>query len=57
MHTRLAAIFARRFPLKLLPLPIKIPSVSMSIQWHKSLDRDPGSAWMRDAIRRVVKSM
>lgn len=57
VFTRMAKIFARRFPLKLLPPPIKIPPVSMSIQWHKSLDRDPSSLWMRGAIRQIVKSM
>ena len=57
MHTRMADIFARRLPLKRFPPPIKIPPVSMSIQWHKSLDRDPGSLWMRRAIRQIVKAM
>lgn len=57
MHMRMAEIFARRFPLKIFQPPIKIPPVSMSIQWHKSLDRDPSSLWLRSAIRQVVKTM
>jgi LysR family transcriptional regulator, nod-box dependent transcriptional activator len=56
MHTKMARIFARRLPLKLFAPPIKIPPVSMSLQWHKSLDRDPSSLWMRAAIRRVAKA-
>jgi DNA-binding transcriptional LysR family regulator len=55
MHTRMARIFARRLPLKLFPPPVKIPPVSMSLQWHKSLDRDPSSLWLRGAIHRVIK--
>jgi len=57
VFTRMAKIFAQRFPLKLFPPPIKIPPVSMSVQWHKSLDRDPSSLWMRGAIRQIVKAM
>lgn len=57
LHTRMAQIFARRLPLKLFAPPIKIPPVSMSVQWHKSLDRDPSSVWMRGALRQVVTAM
>jgi LysR family nod box-dependent transcriptional activator len=56
MHTKMARIFARRLPLKTFAPPIKIPPVSMSLQWHKSLDRDPSSVWMRTAIRRVART-
>jgi DNA-binding transcriptional LysR family regulator len=57
MHTRMAQIFARRLPLKLFAPPIKIPPVSMSVQWHKSLDRDPSSIWMRGALRQIVAAL
>ncbi len=57
MHTRMAHIAARRFPLKLFAPPIRIPPVSISIQWHKSLDRDPGSLWLRGAIQEIVRSL
>lgn len=57
MQTRAAKIFARRFPLKLFPPPLEIPPISMSVQWHKSFDRDPGSLWIRGVIRQIVKSM
>jgi LysR family transcriptional regulator, nod-box dependent transcriptional activator len=56
MHTRMARIFARRMPLKLFAPPVEIPPVSMSLQWHKSLDRDPSSLWLRTAIRRIVRA-
>jgi LysR family nod box-dependent transcriptional activator len=57
MQTRMARIFSQRFALKLFSPPIKIPPVSMSIQWHKSLDRDPSTTWMRSAIRKIVRSL
>ncbi len=57
IHSRMAKSVARHFPLTLYPPPIRIPPVSMSIQWHKSLDRDPSSLWLREAMRQIVKSM
>lgn len=56
MHTTMARIFARRLPLKTFPPPLEIPSVSVSLQRHKSLGRDPSSVWMRTAIRRAARA-
>jgi DNA-binding transcriptional LysR family regulator len=50
MHARLAEHFARYFPLRLLEPPIALPSVTMAMQWHKYLDKDPGHRWLRQGL-------
>jgi len=54
MHARLAEHFARYFPLRLLDPPIALPSVTMAMQWHKYLDKDPGHRWFREGLRRLA---
>jgi DNA-binding transcriptional LysR family regulator len=54
MHARLAEHFARYFPLRLLEPPIALPSVTMAMQWHKYLDKDPGHRWFREGIRQLA---
>jgi len=50
MHARLAEHFARYFPLRLLEPPVALPSVTMAMQWHKYLDKDPGHRWFREGL-------
>lgn len=54
MHTRLAHMFARYYPLKVLPPPLVLPGVVMKMQWHKFFDRDPAHIWFRDLVRTVA---
>jgi DNA-binding transcriptional LysR family regulator len=54
MHTRLAKHFARYFPLRLLEPPIALPNVTMAMQWHKYLDKDPAHRWFREGLRRLA---
>ncbi len=44
---RLAAAFADRFDLAVIPLPIAAPTLAMNLVWHERADRDPGAAWLR----------
>jgi DNA-binding transcriptional LysR family regulator len=54
MHARLAKHFARYFPLRLLDPPVALPSVTMAMQWHKYLDKDPGHRWFREGLQRLA---
>jgi DNA-binding transcriptional LysR family regulator len=56
MHARLAEHFARYFPLRLLEPPIALPSVTMAMQWHKYLDKDPGHRWFREGLRKLAST-
>jgi len=49
--TRLARKYAKFLPLKLVPLPAHVPSMTEVLQWHKFHDRDPSYVWFRGVLR------
>ncbi|MCA0239635.1 MAG: LysR family transcriptional regulator [Proteobacteria bacterium] len=55
VHTRMAQLYARRMPLKVLPLPVDIPRLQMLLQWHGIRDDDPAHAWMREQMQHVAR--
>jgi DNA-binding transcriptional LysR family regulator len=54
LPTRLAELIAKRFPLRVLPCPVEIPSFAEHLQWHKYQDRDPATIWLRGLLRDVA---
>lgn len=54
MHTRLARMFARYYPVRLLAAPPGMPSVVMKMQWHKFFDKDPAHLWFRQLVSQVA---
>jgi len=54
MHRRLAAIFARNFPLKLLRAPVRLPAFREALQWPASFHMDPALVWLREIIADVA---
>lgn len=50
MHRMLAQKQARYLPIRLLPLPIAVPPLRQTLQWHHYHDRDPGNQWMRQLL-------
>jgi len=50
MHSRLAHHFARTLPLRILPLPLPLPSFTEALQWSPANDTDPANVWMRNRI-------
>jgi len=55
--TRLATIFAKRYAVRLLTPPIALPSLSLCMQWHRSLTEDPGHSWLRSEISALAKTI
>jgi DNA-binding transcriptional LysR family regulator len=59
--TQLLAIVPRRLgetllpqgKIKILDLPVKIPSYVVKQHWHERYHRDPGNVWLRQAIREI----
>ncbi|MBU9598398.1 hypothetical protein [Burkholderia multivorans] len=45
--TRLARLYAHYLPLRLFPLPMKVPPLIEVMQWHAINNSDPAHAWMR----------
>ncbi|MFL9944251.1 LysR family transcriptional regulator [Paraburkholderia graminis] len=50
VHTRLAQIYCHYLPLRLLPLPMKLPPLVEVMQWHAINNSDPAHVWMRRVL-------
>jgi len=57
VHTRLAAVYRKYLPIKVVPVPIRIPTMAVVCQWHESHDTDPGHIWVRGVLRGVAKGL
>ena len=53
--TSLAVEFAGRYPLRILPPPLELPTFDVLQLWHERMDDDPGHAWLRGAVARAAK--
>lgn len=50
MHLRLAQQFARYMPLRIMPIPLPLPTFAEGLQWPVLAEKDQGSLWMRELI-------
>ena len=57
MHRRLAELYARYLPLRILPPPVKIPVMREYMLWHRSMEGDPMHRWLRERIRDFIQSL
>jgi DNA-binding transcriptional LysR family regulator len=55
LHSSLARKLASRYPLKLMPVPIDLPALSMVVQWNRSRDNDSATRWMLDILCDVAR--
>ncbi|MCK4275362.1 MAG: hypothetical protein KAX78_02540, partial [Phycisphaerae bacterium] len=54
MPSRLARYFSEAFGLATSPVPIELPSFTISLLWHTSFDHDPGHLWLRQTVAGVA---
>jgi len=50
VHARLAELYARTLPIRILAPPIAFPSLTEVLEWHYHEEDDPCLAWFRKAI-------
>lgn len=43
--------------LRILPAPLALPRIEVSMYWHNRSHQDPGCAWLRDAVTRAAGSL
>jgi DNA-binding transcriptional LysR family regulator len=48
MASRVAKTYAEMLPLKIMPLPVKLPSYDTRLFWHERFHRDPANRWLRN---------
>jgi LysR family transcriptional regulator, nod-box dependent transcriptional activator len=51
VQTRLAQIYSRYLPLRMLPLPMTLPPLVEVMQWHAINNSDPAHAWLRGVLQ------
>jgi len=52
---RLATFFASQLPIKTLPAPIEISTMSVAVYWHERYHRDPANRWLRQAFVKLFQ--
>jgi LysR family nod box-dependent transcriptional activator len=57
LQRRLAELYARYLPLRVLEPPFELPSMTEALQWHKDFSDDPGRAWLRGIMGSVAANM
>jgi DNA-binding transcriptional LysR family regulator len=48
--SRVAAVFAQLGNVKVLKLPVNIPSFEVRLHWHRRFHQDPANRWLREAM-------
>ncbi len=57
MHARLALACSRRLPIRVLPLPYRLPIVAECLQWHRSQENDPCHMWLRGIMLEIAGAL
>jgi LysR family nod box-dependent transcriptional activator len=57
VHMRLAQQVQQSLPLQALTLPVPVPPMEQSMQWHKYRTQDPGLMWLRGLLHQAVQLM
>jgi LysR family nod box-dependent transcriptional activator len=52
---RLANNLTRLAPMKMFPLPVRMPETREVLVWHKRNEPDPGHAWLRELLIEVAR--
>lgn len=57
VHRRLAEIFVRQLPLRIVPAPLDLPPLVEAVQWHSAFDQDPGTRWLRNLLKETASNV
>lgn len=57
VHQKLAHMFAKFLPIRVVDPPCEMPNVAEGIQWHSFRSGDPGIAWMRERLRKAADDL
>jgi DNA-binding transcriptional LysR family regulator len=57
LPARLAQGIARQLPIRIWPVPIKLPEQSIALYWHERTHKDAAHEWMRTQISDVCRGI
>ena len=52
-----AHLAERGVPLRIHEVPFALPTVPVELRWHRRLDRDPTSRWLRERVHEAVQPL
>ncbi len=55
LSARLARAFAEIYPLRVLPVPLKLPGYTITQHWHERWHRDPTHIWLRGVLTELFQ--
>jgi len=57
VHRRLANLYAKFLPIRIVEPPFEMPHVAEKLQWHSFRSSDPGIAWMRERLHSAAHDL
>jgi DNA-binding transcriptional LysR family regulator len=57
VQTRLARLYIKAEPLKLIAPPLQLPRLTEVLQWNVHRDPDPASRWLRSVMRETAAAL
>jgi DNA-binding transcriptional LysR family regulator len=55
MPERVAQLYAKALPIRILPLPFDAPRTQEVLLWHKRHETDPAHIWLRELIAKLAR--
>jgi DNA-binding transcriptional LysR family regulator len=55
MPERVAQLYSKALPIRILPLPFEVPRTQEVLLWHKRHETDPAHAWLRELITKLAQ--
>jgi DNA-binding transcriptional LysR family regulator len=53
-HVTAAHLAGRGVPLRLHDVPFELPTADVELRWHRRVNDDPASRWLRDHVRAAI---
>lgn len=57
VHARLARRLQPALPIALVPVPLPMPELEQTMQWHRYRSQDPGLVWLRALMQQAALAM
>lgn len=57
VHERLARAIEPAAPIRILPMPLPMPKMEQTMQWHTYRATDPGIQWLKDLLRKAAATL
>lgn len=57
MLSRLAALYAKTLPLRLIRPPVELTTMKEYMAWHRSMDSDPMLRWLREKVVDTIRTL